>query len=150
MATYKELKRQQERLTIEVEAARKVELADAIARVKETINTYGITASDLGFSGATKGRGDKTGKREPAPPKYRDPATGKTWSGHGKRPGWIVAAAGKLQPFLIAPAAGSARVAPKATKGPVGEKKVRAKKAGSARKKATTAGAKRKVGTPKV
>lgn len=25
----------------------------------------------------------------PSAPKYRDPATGKTWSGKGKRPGWF-------------------------------------------------------------
>ena len=28
-------------------------------------------------------------KRAPAEPKYRDPATGNTWCGRGKRPGWM-------------------------------------------------------------
>ncbi len=34
----------------------------------------------------------KKAKKQPSPPKYRDPASGKTWTGHGKRPGWFVQA----------------------------------------------------------
>lgn len=36
--------------------------------------------------------------RTPFVAKYKDPATGKTWVGRGKRPGWLVAglAAGKV------------------------------------------------------
>jgi hypothetical protein len=37
------------------------------------------------------------------PAKYMDPKTGKTWTGHGKAPGWIAAAtkAGRRDDFLI-------------------------------------------------
>jgi hypothetical protein len=32
----------------------------------------------------------KSKQKKPAkPPKYRDPATGKTWNGHGKTPLWL-------------------------------------------------------------
>ncbi|MES1180212.1 MAG: H-NS family nucleoid-associated regulatory protein, partial [Hyphomicrobium sp.] len=40
-----------------------------------------------------------------APPKYRDPESGKTWSGKGKRPPWLVEALGdgrQLEEFQIA------------------------------------------------
>jgi DNA-binding protein H-NS len=38
-------------------------------------------------------------KKRFRPPKYQDPATGKTWNGLGKRPGWLV---GDKDAFLIA------------------------------------------------
>jgi DNA-binding protein H-NS len=34
------------------------------------------------------GKGRKTGGRK-LPPKFEDPATGKTWSGKGPTPGWV-------------------------------------------------------------
>ncbi|WP_407670997.1 H-NS family nucleoid-associated regulatory protein [Paraburkholderia sartisoli] len=38
--------------------------------------------------------------RPPAPPRYRNPATGQTWTGWGKRPAWL---AGKNSlEFLVA------------------------------------------------
>jgi DNA-binding protein H-NS len=42
-------------------------------------------------------------KRKPAKAKYRNPATGDTWSGRGKRPRWFVEAlaAGKKEKDLL-------------------------------------------------
>jgi DNA-binding protein H-NS len=37
--------------------------------------------------------------RTPSQPKYRDPATGATWSGRGRAPGWIQGK--KRERFLI-------------------------------------------------
>jgi len=55
---------------------------------------YGVTAEDLGFMEAPTSR-----PRPPVQPKYRDPATGQTWSGRGRAPAWI---AGKdMTQFLI-------------------------------------------------
>ncbi len=34
-------------------------------------------------------RAAKGGEKRKLPPKFRDPATGKTWSGKGKRPHWV-------------------------------------------------------------
>lgn len=34
-------------------------------------------------------RAAKDGEKRKLPPKFRDPATGKTWSGKGKRPHWV-------------------------------------------------------------
>jgi hypothetical protein len=40
----------------------------------------------------------KAGSKGILPPKYQDPATGKTWSGHGKRPFWLI---GDKDKYLI-------------------------------------------------
>ena len=40
-----------------------------------------------------------TAPAKPADPKYRDPVTGKTWSGKGKRPKWFDAR--RTEDFLI-------------------------------------------------
>jgi DNA-binding protein H-NS len=54
---------------------------------------YGLTTDDLlpRRRGRPAGSGAKTAKAEktPYPPKYRDPKTGKTWSGRGRQPGWL-------------------------------------------------------------
>ncbi len=81
------------------EEARKV-----IETIKQQIAEFGLTAADLGLEIARRA-GAKTGKGKKLvlTPKYREPATGKTWNGHGKRPGWIVAAQkkGKLDELSI-------------------------------------------------
>lgn len=49
--TSKELIRQLEKLTAQAEAVRKREVAGVISRIKEAIEAYEITASDLGYDG---------------------------------------------------------------------------------------------------
>ena len=86
MATYKELLQQQQALTLQIEEARKRELADAVAQVRKLIAEYGLTAQDV-FPSGRKSAGSRAGGK--VPPKYRDPATGQTWTGRGKVPNWI-------------------------------------------------------------
>ena len=50
------------------------------AEIKQKMAEYGITVQDLG------GRSTRSRKGNPAPVKYRHPATGQTWTGRGKRP----------------------------------------------------------------
>lgn len=97
MSTYKELQSQIEKLQKEAELARKTELANAIADIHAKMNEFGITPEDLGF-GAGKRKPMKTVRR-PVAPKYRNNATGETWSGRGKPPKWM-AGRDKAQ-FLI-------------------------------------------------
>ena len=98
MATYKELLKQQEALAIQIEAAPKSEIADAVAKVRAVIEEYGLSAADVFPSGRRTARAPRAGSK--VPPKYRDPATGQTWTGRGKEPKWIE---GKDRtPFLIA------------------------------------------------
>lgn len=94
MASYQEILSQIESLKQKAEEARTQEMASAIAEIKRIMSQFGITPADLGFSG----RGGKAkGKGASVAAKYRDPASGKTWSGRGRRPAWVVAleAAGK-------------------------------------------------------
>jgi DNA-binding protein H-NS len=46
---------------------------------------YGLTIADLGT--VTKAKPVKT--RAPVPTKYRDDATGQTWTGRGRAPKWL-------------------------------------------------------------
>lgn len=84
MASYQEILSQIEELKQQAQQARKQELAGAIAEIKRLMAEFGITLEDLG------GKPGKGKLRGAANAKYRDPASGKTWSGRGRRPGWVV------------------------------------------------------------
>ncbi|GAB3543427.1 hypothetical protein GCM10027343_16810 [Noviherbaspirillum agri] len=58
---------------------REMQLPILIAQLK----ALGVSASELGLP--KKG---KVSASSPLTPKYRDPASGKTWSGRGNRPKW--------------------------------------------------------------
>lgn len=88
MSQYAELKAQIAKLQAQADEARRNEVANVIAEIKEKIAEFGLSAGDLGYAeGARRGRPPK---KAPLPPKYRDPKTGATWSGRGKPPRWIV------------------------------------------------------------
>lgn len=84
MPSYQELLAQREQLDKQIKEAIQREKADGIAKAKAIIEQYGLEASDL-FSRKASARGP-SGK---VAPKYRDPATGETWTGRGKAPKWI-------------------------------------------------------------
>lgn len=86
MATYKELLKQQEALTQQIQEARAKEIADAVAQVRALIADYGLTQQDVFRSGRKSG---KSAAGTKVAPKYRDPASGQTWTGRGKAPKWI-------------------------------------------------------------
>ena len=85
--TYKELLQQREALEKAIAQARQSEIAAAVAKVRELVAEFGLTAQDVFPS-----RGAKSGAAKGASkvaPKYRDPASGQTWTGRGKAPKWI-------------------------------------------------------------
>jgi DNA-binding protein H-NS len=83
MASYQEILSQIEDLKQKAQEARKQEIAGAMTEIRRLMAEYGITLADLGGkSGKGKTRGGTA--------KYRDPASGKTWSGRGRRPGWVL------------------------------------------------------------
>ena len=98
MKTYKELQAQIKELQMEAEKAHRAEVANVIAEIREKMREYGITEADLTGRGAKKpGKAAKTPGT--VKPKFRNPATGETWTGRGKPPKWI---AGKdRSQFLI-------------------------------------------------
>ncbi len=62
--------------------------ADAIARVKALMSEYGLTLADVGG----KGPAPTSPAKAKVAAKYRDAATGNTWSGRGLKPKWLSAA----------------------------------------------------------
>ena len=102
MSKYQELLSKIDTLKAQAEEERKKEIADVVANIKQKMAQYDLSPSDLGFSGAKAGKSSK-GKGSVAP-KYRDPATGKTWTGRGRAPKWISEAESrgvKRDTFLI-------------------------------------------------
>lgn len=90
MTKLQELLAKREALEREIEQTKREERADAIARVRALMAEYGLTLADLGGAKpAKKPAGSPGGK---VAPKYRDPATGQTWSGRGLQPNWLKAA----------------------------------------------------------
>ena len=73
----------------EIEATRRQEKVDAVSKVRDLMSQYGLTIADLTTKGASKGSGTKGGK---VAVKYRNAATGDTWSGRGLQPKWLKAA----------------------------------------------------------
>jgi DNA-binding protein H-NS len=82
-ASYKELLEQRAALERQIAAVRDAEAADALQKIRALVETYGLTHEDV-FPAAAP----QSTKRQIAP-KYRDPATGLTWTGRGKPPIWI-------------------------------------------------------------
>jgi DNA-binding protein H-NS len=85
---YDELKAKAAEILAQAEAVKAEEKQQAAQACRAMIATYGITAKDLGLDKSPKAKsGPKPGNK--VSPKYRDPASGATWSGRGKTPRWI-------------------------------------------------------------
>ena len=88
MATLKVLLSQIESLQSQVSEVRQTEVAEAIAKVRSIIDEYQLTANDIfPSSRGAKSSAKKAGGKVAA--KYRDPLSGKTWSGRGLAPKWL-------------------------------------------------------------
>jgi DNA-binding protein H-NS len=85
MTTYKELLQQREALESRIAEARQREISQAVSQVRALVAEFSLTAQDVFPTG--KSRPASSGNKVAA--KYRDPATGNTWTGRGKAPKWI-------------------------------------------------------------
>lgn len=81
--SYKDLLAQRATLEAQIEAARRNEVSSAVQQIKGLIATYELTRDDIFQQSKSKAT------RATVDPKYRDPATGQTWTGRGKPPTWI-------------------------------------------------------------
>lgn len=93
------LLKQQDELSKRIQDARIKGRDAGIEQIKQIMQELGITASMLGFYDvdhvpASKKTHASTFKQRrvfgPVEPKYRNPATGQTWSGRGRAPTWMV------------------------------------------------------------
>ena len=99
MPSLSELLAQKAALEQQIAQTRRDEREKAIAQVQGLMVEFGLTIADLGKR-ATKKAG--TGKKVAS--KFRNKATGETWSGRGLQPRWLKAAlsAGrKLTDFAV-------------------------------------------------
>ena len=87
MTTLKSLIAQREALEKQIAELRQTEHADAIAKVHALISDFELTESDI-FGTAPKVRKAKVLKSKVAA-KYREPVSGKEWSGRGLAPKWL-------------------------------------------------------------
>lgn len=111
MSSYQELlaqkaalEKQQADLDKALLEARRSARASVIAQVKALMAEHDLTLADLGgkASGKSTGKSAQAGRK--VAPKYRNPATGETWTGRGLKPKWIQAAMAsgkKLEDFAI-------------------------------------------------
>lgn len=101
MTTLQDLIAQKDALERQIAEIQKTARADAISKVKALMAEYGLTAADLAHrtgDSAKKAPGAKVAA------KYRDPASGQTWSGRGLKPKWLqtqLAAGRALSDFAI-------------------------------------------------
>lgn len=101
MSNIQELLAQKAALEKQIAEAQKAARADAIAKVKALMAEYGLTAADLSGRAAPAPKPATGGK---VAAKYRDNASGQTWSGRGLKPKWLqaaLAAGKKLEDFAI-------------------------------------------------
>jgi len=81
-----QLKQQAADLEKQIAEKQRSERAAVISQISQVMTDYNIALEDL-----VESLGGMKFKRKgtKAKPKYRDPATGTTWSGRGKEPAWI-------------------------------------------------------------
>lgn len=87
MSTYKDLLKQREALEQQIAEARAREVAQALSQVHALIAEFELGPQEV-FPPSKSGRAAAKSVSKVAP-KYRNPATGETWTGRGKAPKWI-------------------------------------------------------------
>ena len=91
MPTYQELSAQIASLMQQAESQREAEVAAVIRHIRVRMAEFGITTADLNVGGAQ--RNSRRGQAVAV--KYRNAATGETWTGRGKMPRWLAAEVAK-------------------------------------------------------
>ncbi|MDF0506351.1 H-NS histone family protein [Burkholderia cenocepacia] len=82
MSTFQELLARRAALETEIQTAKAGERSNALKEVKRLVDEFDFSTREI-FSTS------KIRKRQTVQPRYRDPATGATWSGRGRPPKWI-------------------------------------------------------------
>lgn len=94
--TLSDLLAQKAALEKQIAGFQREQRGEAIAKIKALMAEYGLTLADIGSASAAKPvvvakkKAKVAGSKVAA--KYRNPATGDTWSGRGLKPKWMTAA----------------------------------------------------------
>ena len=89
MSKLKELLAQKEALEKQIVEIRALETTDALAKVKSIIAEYQLTQEQVFGSGRSTVKGVAKVAKTKVAAKYRDPVSGKEWSGRGLAPKWM-------------------------------------------------------------
>ncbi len=101
MVDLKGLLEQKAAIEKQIADAQRAARADAIAKVRAMMLEYGLSTADLTAKTSSSARGGATRK---VAAKYRNNATGESWSGRGLQPKWLKAAitsGAKLTDFAV-------------------------------------------------
>ncbi len=101
MSSLTELLAQKAELERQIAEKQREDRAEAIAKVRALMTEYGLTLADLGSRASAAPARRTLGK---VAAKYRNPATGDTWSGRGLKPKWLQAeldAGRRLEDFAV-------------------------------------------------
>ena len=100
-SSLQELIARKEALEKEIELTKRQDRSAAVAKVRSLMSEYGLTMADLSSKGGVK---SNAGKGSKVAAKYRNAATGESWSGRGLQPKWLkaaLAAGKKLGDFAL-------------------------------------------------
>lgn len=101
MATLQELLSRKAALEREIDETRRNERADAIAKVRALMSEHDLSLADLSARATSKSPAQPKNK---VAAKFRNEATGESWSGRGLQPKWLKAALAsgrKLEDFSV-------------------------------------------------
>jgi DNA-binding protein H-NS len=124
MATLEKIQARVKKLQAQAEALLAKKTQAAVDQIRDIMLKHGLTTEDIGAKAKVKAK--RQGKvsagrvatvktkvsasaKGGLPPKYRDPKTGATWSGHARPPAWIKDVKDRTR-FLIAGASAPAAV----------------------------------------
>lgn len=96
MATLEQLQSKISKLQEQANALLASKTQAAIQQIRKLMDAHGLTTADIETSGGAKAKQKKSTAPVKAvapngklPPKYMNPKTGETWSGHARPPVWI-------------------------------------------------------------
>jgi len=101
MSSLQDLLAQRAEIEKKIADVQREERSTAITKVRNMMAEFGLTAADIAGK-TTTARADKPASKVAA--KYRNAATGDTWSGRGLQPKWLksaLAAGAKIEDFTI-------------------------------------------------
>jgi len=85
MATYQDYQKQIAELQTKAEEARRSEVSEAKAKIRMIMADYGLTLADIDDVAKQRPKA----MRKPVEIKYKNEATGDTWTGRGRAPKWL-------------------------------------------------------------
>jgi DNA-binding protein H-NS len=86
MASLPELLAQKAALDEQITRLKREERSKAVEEARALVEAYELSADEIFGAGSSR---KPRAKKESVAAKYRNPATGETWSGRGRSPKWL-------------------------------------------------------------